>query len=583
MNLFNQLRESLQIIIEELVKDGQLPDTIKTQAVTVEPPRDPSHGDVATNAAMVLAGQAKCKPRDLAEKLAEKLRGIDHVTEVDVAGPGFINLRFSMDYWLQIIPAILTSGVSYGDSNAGDGNKINVEYVSANPTGPMHIGHARGAVYGDALAGLLSKVGYDVTREYYINDAGAQVDVLARSAYLRYREACGETIEIPEGLYPGDYLIRAGERIKAEYSEALLSADESEWLPKVKPLAIEEMMHLIREDLAELGIHHDVFTSEKSLHEAGKIEAAIKRLDAKGLMYRGVLEPPKGKKPDDWEEREQLLFKSTEYGDDVDRALQKPDDSYTYFAADLAYAQDKIDRGFETLVYMLGADHGGYKKRMEAAISALSDKKVICDIKLCQLVHLLKNGEPVKMSKRAGNFETVRDVIDAVGKDIIRFIMLTRKNDMVMDFDLDKVKEQSKENPVFYVQYAHARAKSLLRLAADDMAEAVTLSEAPDAELLAMLNTESEIALIRELAQYPRIVEAAAMACEPHRIAYYLQGLAAVFHGLWNVGNNDESLRFVVAGQTQLTAARLALARAVALVVASGLQVLGVEPAEELR
>lgn len=582
MNLYSDLKNKLQVVLEDMKAAGSLPAEVKFDAITVEPPRDASHGDMATNAAMVLAGQAKSNPRAIAEQIAEKLKLVEHVTEVSVAGPGFINLRFAPVYWQQAVSAILTDGGSYGNSAVGDQRHINVEYVSANPTGPLHIGHARGAVYGDALATLLLKAGYKVTKEYYINDAGAQVDVLARSAYLRYREACGETIEIPAGLYPGAYLIGVGESLKETYGTALLGKAEGEWLADVKAFAIESMMALIKADLLDLGIRHDVFISEKSLHDAGKIPESIELLTAKGLIYRGVLEPPKGKKPADWEEREQLLFKSTDFGDDVDRALQKPDGSYTYFAADLAYAQHKIARGFDTLVYMLGADHGGYRKRMEAAISALSDGKVSTDIKLCQMVHLLKDGEPVKMSKRAGNFETVRDVLDTVGKDILRFIMLTRKSDMVMDFDLDKVKEQSKENPVFYVQYAHARAKSLLRLAAGEQADAHAQSEKPDAALLAMLASPAELALIQLLAQYPRIIEAAAAAYEPHRIAFYAQELAAAFHGLWNLGNGAEELRFIVRDNPQLTAARLSLARAVAVVVASALNVLGVTPAEEL-
>jgi len=583
MNIFKQLHIKLQGIIHELKAEGALSESVNAAAVTVEPPRDPSHGDIATNAAMVLAGQAKKNPRDLASLIAKKLESLEEVATVEIAGPGFINLRLTPQSWLNVIPAILSHGICYGESDAGAGHKINVEYVSANPTGPLHVGHSRGAVYGDALASLLKFVGYDVTREYYINDAGAQVDVLARSAYLRYREACGETVEIPKGLYPGAYLIPVGQALKQAHGTTLMTMGEPQWLPVVKPFAISQMLTLIKHDLADLGIHHDVFVSEQSLHDAGKIQQAIALLGEKGLIYRGVLEPPKGKLPDDWEEREQLLFKSTAYGDDVDRALQKPDDSYTYFAADLAYAQDKIARGFATLVYMLGADHGGYKKRMEAAVSALSDKQVNADIKLCQLVNLFKDGEPLKMSKRAGNFETVRDVLDTVGKDILRFIMLTRKSDMVMDFDMDKVKEQSKENPVFYVQYAHARAKSLLRLAEEQSPQALEMSQVPTQELLALLSQDQEMALIRDLASYPRMVEAAAAACEPHRVAYYLQELAASFHGLWNSGNQEEGLRFIVASQPQLTAARLALARAVAIVVASGLSILGVEPAEELR
>lgn len=580
MNLFQHVRTRIDTVIAAMIVAGELDESVKDLPITVEPPRDASHGEVSTNVAMVLAGKAKSNPRALAEKLVEQFKTFPHLTEATIAGPGFINFRFQPEFWQQVVPAILSLGEHYGDSDMGAGRSVNVEYVSANPTGPLHIGHARGAVYGDALALLLKKSGHSVTREYYVNDAGSQVDVLARSAFLRYREACGEVIgEIPAGLYPGDYLIPAGQALKAEYGDSLLAQSETQWLPSVKRFTINAMMDIIRGDLKKLGIEHDVFTSEQSLHDAGAIPKAIDVLTAKGVMYRGVLEAPKGKKPDDWEEREQLLFRSTDFGDDCDRAIQKPDGSYTYFAADLAYAQHKIDRGFDSLVYMLGADHGGYKKRMEAAIGALSDKKVHADIKLCQLVHLFQNGEPFKMSKRAGNFVTVEDVVEAVGKDILRFIMLTRKNDMVMEFDLAKVKEQSKENPVFYVQYAHARTHSLQRIAREQMPDALELSLTPDVSLLA---SDAELSLIRVMAEFPRLIEAAASAHEPHRVAFYLQELAAAFHGLWNVGNGNESLRFLVQGNPQLTAARLALARSVACVVACGLQVLGTKPLEEL-
>lgn len=646
MNLFTTIKSELLRAIAALQAAGTLPEGLNTAAVTVEPPRDPAHGDVATNAAMVLAGQAKMKPREVAEKIVEALNTFANETgrngaaassaavseegegdnprsrfaeacqappmgevlssllSAEIAGPGFINLRFAPAFWQQVIPAMLKAGIHYGDSTIGAAQKINVEYVSANPTGPLHIGHARGAVYGDALARLLAKAGYDVTKEYYINDAGAQVDVLARSAYLRYREACGETVNIPEGLYPGEYLIPVGQALREQYGERFLPCPdetkrnsetvpgegqaerglfpEAEEMSVIKRFAIEAMLQRITDDLAGLGIHHEVFISEQSLHDRGAIPETINALKAKGLIYHGVLEPPKGKLPDDWEEREQLLFRSTEYGDDIDRALQKSDGSYTYFAADLAYAADKITRGYHSLIYMLGADHGGYKKRMEAAIAALSERRVEADIKLCQLVHLLRDGEPVKMSKRAGNFETVHDVTQAVGKDILRFIMLTRKNDMVMDFDLEKVKEQSKDNPVFYVQYAHARAQSLLRIGEAEMPEAAVEAQQPGAALLGLLDTPAELALIRELAQFPRVVESAAIAHEPHRIAYYLQELAAKFHGLWNLGHGEERLRFLVRDNRELTAARLALARAVAIGVASGLNILGVEPVDEL-
>ena len=553
-----------------------------TDAITLEPPRDPSHGDLSTNAAMVLAGQAKQKPRDIAEKLAEVLRRAPEVEMVEVAGPGFINLRLAPAAWQAVLPVILAEGNSFGNSRIGAGQNINVEYVSANPTGPLHIGHARGAVYGDALATVLIKAGYNVTKEYYINDAGAQVNVLAESALLRYREALGEDIgEIPAGLYPGEYLKNVGEALLAAHGRDLLRESHARQIEIARDIAIDCMMALIKHDLAEMGIVHDVFTSEAKLRE--KIPAAIRVLEEKGYVYRGVLEAPKGEKVEDWEPQEQLLFRSTEFGDDADRTVAKADGAYTYFAGDLALTLDKVSRGFDVLIYMFGADHGGYVKRMEASAAALSDKKVSVDIKLCQLVHLTKNGEPVRMSKRAGNFVTARDVLDEVGKDILRFVMLMRKTNQDMDFDLAKVKEQSKDNPVFYVQYAHARAKSVLRLAREQMASAYHASENMDLLDVTLLSHPAELALIKLLAAWPRQVEQAAVAHEPHRIVYYLQELAACFHGLWNVGSKDADIRFVQADQPALTAARLALARALTVVVASGLNVCGVDPVEELR
>jgi arginyl-tRNA synthetase len=517
------------------------------------------------------------------------------MTEVTVAGAGFINMRLAPSVWQSVIPVILTQGKRFGDSAIGAGKRINVEYVSANPTGPLHIGHARGAVYGDALATLLMKAGYNVTKEYYINDAGAQIAVLTKSALLRYREALGEAIgEIPAGLYPGEYLRGVGEGLKEKYDEKLhelaqqASLDKSvlplhlfDQLDEVILFAVDSMMALIKHDLADMGIHHDVFTSEAKLHKAGKIKEAIKKLEEKGFVYRGTLEPPKGEKVEDWEPQEQSLFKSTAFGDDADRTLAKADGTYTYFAGDIAYTMDKISRGFDTLIYMFGADHGGYVKRMEASAAALSDNKVSVDIKLCQLVHLTKNGEPVRMSKRAGNFVTARDVLDEVGKDILRFVMLMRKTNADMDFDLAKVKEQSKDNPVFYVQYAHARAKSVLRLAAEQMPEAYAASEKQADTTL--LTNAAELTLIKLLAGWPRLVEQAAVAHEPHRIIYYLQELAASFHGLWNVGSKDAEIRMLQADKPEVTAARLALARALTVVVASGLDVCGVMPVEELR
>ncbi|PZP84365.1 MAG: arginine--tRNA ligase [Azospirillum brasilense] len=579
MNLFQTYREHILAAVEAVAPG------YKTDAITLEPPRDATHGDLSTNAAMVLAGQAKQKPRELADKLAEQLRAMPNVEKVDVAGPGFINITLSAAAWQAVVPAILSDGLSYGNSTIGAGQKINVEYVSANPTGPLHIGHARGAVYGDAIAGLLLKAGFDVTKEYYINDAGGQVEVLARSALLRYREACGEAIgEIPAGLYPGEYLKGVGSALFEKYDAALLSMPEAEQLTIAKETAISAMMALIKHDLADLGIHHDVFTSEAKLHESRKVDAAIEKLSKAGHVYRGVLEPPKGEKPpEDWEPQEQLLFRATEFGDDSDRTLEKADGARTYFAGDLGLTLDKIERGFTTLIYMFGADHGGYVKRMEAMTAALSDRTAGVDIKLCQLVHLFKNGEPVRMSKRAGNFVTVRDVLDEVGRDILRFVMLMRKTNQDMEFDLDKVKEQSKDNPVFYVHYAHARAKSVLRMAREQMPDAFEASTKPDAAMLALLTHPAELALIKLLAAYPRLIEQAAVAHEPHRILYFLQEVAASFHGLWNVGSKDAEIRMIQPEQPQLTAARLALARAMAVVLASGLTTCGVEPVEELR
>ncbi|MDX2094877.1 MAG: arginine--tRNA ligase [Alphaproteobacteria bacterium] len=581
MNLFEIYRTHVLAAVEAVLPG------VNTDAITLEPPREAAHGDLSTNAAMVLAGQVKAQggkanPREIAEKLAEKLRAVEGVVEVVVAGPGFINFTLAPDVWQAVLPVILSAGKSYGNSRIGAGRNVNVEYVSANPTGPLHIGHARGAVYGDALATLLLKSGHTVTKEYYVNDAGAQVEVLARSALLRYREALGEDIgAIPEGLYPGEYLKSVGAVLQEMHGARLLDLPMEEQIAQARGVAIDAMMALIKSDLADMGIHHDVFTSEARLHRENKVDAAIALLTKKGHVYRGVLEPPKGEKVEDWEPQEQLLFRSSAFGDDADRTLEKADGSRTYFAGDLALTMDKVERGFDTLIYMFGADHGGYVKRMEASAAALSDGAVAVDIKLCQLVHLTKNGEPVRMSKRAGNFVTARDVLDEVGKNILRFVMLIRKTNQDMDFDLDKVKEQSKDNPVFYVQYAHARAKSVLRLAREQMPEAFAASE--KAADFSLLSHPAELTLIKLLAGWPRLVEQAAVAHEPHRIVYYLQELAACFHGLWNVGSKDADIRFVQAGQPALTTARLALARALAVVVASGLDVCGVEPVEELR
>ena len=579
MNLFADIRSVVITSLDALVAEGILPDGLSTASVSVEPPRDASHGDMATNAAMVLAKPAKMNPRAIADALASKLTEDARIASVEVAGPGFLNLRLADGIWQGVVKAALTDP-DYGKSTLGQGQKIMVEYVSVNPTGPLHVGHTRGAVFGDTLASLLSYTGYDVTREYYINDGGAQVDVLARSVYLRYLEAHGQEVAFEDGTYPGDYLVAVGEALKAKVGDDFVDKGEQYWLEEIREFATEKMMDIIRGDLAMLGVEMDVFFSEKSLYGTGKIEGAIAKLDAKGLIYRGTLEPPKGKMPDDWEAREQTLFKSTDFGDDVDRPVQKSDGSWTYFAPDIAYHYDKVERGFDALINVFGADHGGYVKRMKAAVSALSDDKVPLDIKLTQLVKLTKNGEPFKMSKRAGNFVTLSDVVEAVGKDVTRFHMLTRKNDAPLDFDFDKVTEQSKDNPVFYVQYAHARVQSVLRKARDE-GIAVTDADLQAADINSLTH-EAEIAVAKKLAEWPRLVEIAAKGHEPHRIAFYLYDLASEFHGLWNRGNDDVSLRFLQPGDIATTQAKIALIRAVSVVIAHGLGILGVTPAQEM-
>ncbi|WP_170509285.1 arginine--tRNA ligase [Ruegeria arenilitoris] len=581
MNLFSEIRGLVLDALTQMQSEGALPEGLSFDNVAVEPPRDAAHGDMATNAAMVLAKPAKMKPRDIADALAAKLAADERITSAEVAGPGFLNLRLAPSAWQGVLGAVLEQGTDYGRSTMGQGLKVNVEYVSANPTGPLHVGHTRGAVFGDALASLLAYSGHDVTREYYINDGGAQVDVLARSAFERYREANGLSPEIAEGLYPGDYLIPIGEALKEKYGDSLLDKLESEWLAEVRVFATDAMMDLIRADLKALGVEMDVFFSEKSLYGTGKIEAALKSLSDKGLIYEGVLEPPKGKTPEDWEPREQTLFKSTAHGDDVDRPVKKSDGSWTYFAPDIAYHYDKVSRGFDALIDVFGADHGGYVKRMKAAVSALSDGKVPLDIKLTQLVKLWKNGEPFKMSKRAGNFVTLRDVVDQVGPDVTRFVMLTRKNDAPLDFDFDKVLEQSRENPVFYVQYAHARVMSVLRRAAEAgiAADDATLKAAD----LSKIDHAAELVVAKKLAEWPRLVEIAARTNEPHRVAFYLYELAGDFHALWNKGNEEMSLRFLQDGDAATSQAKIALARAVSVVISAGLGILGVTPAQEMR
>ena len=557
--------------------------------VVVEPPRDPSHGDMATNAAMVLAKDAGKKPRELAEKIAEALRGDDMITKAEVAGAGFINLTLKPHLWAEELRVVLAAGKEYGRSNIGNGDKVNVEYVSANPTGPMHVGHGRGAVFGDALANLLSFAGFDVTREYYINDAGAQVDALARSAFLRYREALGEAITIPDGLYPGEYLKPVGGELAAKYGPKLSAMSESQWLPIVRAKAVAMMTDMIRADLAALNVRHDVFFSERSLIEGGKdqVTATIKSLQASGEVYEGRLPPPKGGNLEDWEDREQTLFRSTSFGDDVDRPLKKSDGSYTYFASDIAYHKSKFDRGFCNMIDVWGADHGGYIKRMQAAVKAVSGGKAELDVKLVQLVRLLRAGEPVKMSKRSGDFVTLREVVEEVGKDAVRFDMLYRKNDAVLDFDLAKVIEASRENPVFYVQYGHARGESVFRNARETMPDLPVSSKARAGFLkdaaLDRLSDSGELSMLRRIALYPRIVEAAALAHEPHRIAFYLYELASEFHAHWTRGKDLPHLRFIIQNDPDTTTARLALVQGIVTVLASGLALLGVEAPEEMR
>ncbi|MFM2357107.1 MAG: arginyl-tRNA synthetase, partial [Pseudomonadota bacterium] len=579
MNLFSDIRTLVIDSLAAMTAAGELPQGLDISAVAVELPRDPAHGDMATNAAMVLAKPAGQNPRAIAEALAARLRGDARVVAADVAGPGFLNLRLIPSVWQGVVRAALTEGVGYGRSRMGEGRRVNVEFVSANPTGPMHVGHTRGAVFGDALAALLSFAGHEVTREYYINDGGTQVDVLARSAYERYREAHGLSPEIAEGLYPGDYLIPVGEALKARYGDSLLNQPESVWLDDVREFATSRMMEMIRGDLALLNVHMDVFSSEKAIAASGEVEKAIETLRAMGLIYEGTLEPPKGELPDDWEPRQQTLFRSTDFGDDVDRPVQKSDGSWTYFAPDIAYHWNKVSRGFDLLIDVLGADHGGYVKRLKAVVSALSGNRVPLEVKLIQLVKLFRNGEPFKMSKRAGTFVTLRDVVEQAGADVTRFVMLTRKNDAALDFDFAKVLEQSKDNPVWYVQYAHARVRSVLRRAGDMgiAADDATLAGAD----LTKLAHEAELGLARKIAEWPRVIEIAAKGQEPHRIAFFLYEIASDLHALWNRGNDDTSLRFIQEGDVATSQAKIALARATGVVISAGLGILGVTPAEE--
>jgi len=573
MNLFAEIRALVVAQLEAMMAEGVLPTGLELAAVAVEPPRDAAHGDMATNAAMVLAKPSGMKPRAIADDLAARLMADPRIAGADVAGPGFLNLTLSRDLWAGVVNAVLNEP-AFGLSDMGAGRRVLVEYVSANPTGPLHVGHTRGAVFGDALAALLDYAGWNVTKEYYVNDGGAQVDVLARSVYLRYLEAHGQAVSFEDGTYPGDYLIEVGQALKNKVGDAYVGQDERVWLDDVRRFGIDAMMALIRADLAKLNVTMDSFFSERSLYGTGLIEAAIADLDAKGLIYQGTLEPPKGKLPEDWEAREQTLFRSTAHGDDVDRPVQKSDGAWTYFAPDIAYHYDKVQRGFDELIDVFGADHGGYVKRMKAAVSALSDGRVPLDIKLCNLVKLYRNGEPFKMSKRAGTFVTLSDVVEQVGPDVTRFVMLTRKNDAPLDFDFAKAVEQSKDNPVFYVQYANARVHSVLRKAAE---AGIDITARP------VLEDEAEFAVARKLAEWPRLVEIAARNHEPHRIAFYLYELASEFHALWNRGNDKPELRFLQEGNTLASSGKIALPRAVSVVISAGLGILGVTPAEEMR
>jgi arginyl-tRNA synthetase len=581
MNLFQHFQDEIAAIV---ASSEALPDDLSLSNLTVEPPRDSSHGDMATNAAMVLAKQARMKPRDIAELIAPGIGELDGVDSVEIAGPGFINIRLGADFWAHRLREILIQGKSYGESNLGRGQPVNVEYVSANPTGPLHVGHARGAVFGDALASLMAKAGYDVTREYVINDAGNQIDALARSVHHRYCEALGvDKGPMPEGLYPGDYLIEPARKLAERDQDKWLDAPEEEWLPELRLYSVDEMMALIRDDLSAMGIHQEVFTSERSLHVDGRVQDVITELESRDQVYTGVLEPPKGKKLDDWEPRPQLLFRATAWGDDVDRPLRKSNGDWTYFAADIAYHLDKYRRGFSQMIDVFGADHGGYVKRMIAATRAVSNDEAELTIRLCQMVNLFDGGEPVKMSKRAGTFVTLRDLVDRVGKDVVRFMLLTRKNEAPLDFDFARVLEQSRDNPVFYVQYAHARCCSVFRNVERDMPRLDVSRDALQSAELSRLAHPEELALIRLMASWPRQVEQAAEAAEPHRLSFYLYDLASAFHAFWTRGRDAEELRFIHPDDPELTKARLALVDGVRTVIRSGLDVLGVTPVEEMR
>jgi arginyl-tRNA synthetase len=588
MNIFETFSVRLAAILAGLAETDRIPSGLSLARVVVEPTKDPAHGDLAINAAMVLAKEAGMAPRALAELIVAELAEDGDVLKAEIAGPGFINLTLQPAVFTQVLKSAVLAGTEHGRGSPKGGPKINVEYVSANPTGPMHVGHGRGAVFGDALASLLAFAGHDVTREYYINDAGAQVDVLARSAFLRYREALGEDIgAIPEGLYPGDYLVSVGQTLAEQYGPSLRDKPEWDWLPLVRQAAIDGMMAMIRDDLAALGVVHDLFFSERSLQgrdgNANAVHQTIEDLRSRDLVYEGRLPPPKGQKDEDWEDREQTLFRATKFGDDVDRPLLKSDGSYTYFANDIAYHRSKFTRGFAEMIDVWGADHGGYVKRMQAAVKAVTNGQSALDVKLCQLVRLLRNGEQVRMSKRSGDFVTLREVIDEVGRDAVRFMMIFRKNDATLDFDLAKVVEQSKDNPVFYVQYAHARCASIFRQAAEAFPDLDLSPQALAQADLSLLTDEAEIGIVKMIAAYPRMIDAAASSHEPHRVAFFVHDLASAFHSLWNKGKDSPQLRFVNQTDRKSTSARLAFVHAVRSVLASGLAVVGVTAPEEMR
>jgi len=584
MDLFSHFEKKIQIIVRDLIEEGHLPDSLGTSSVKAEPPRDPTHGDITTNVAMVLAKPANRAPKELAEIISERIAMFDQVSEVVIAGPGFINFNLEASFWHGILKEIIKLGVSYGNHDFGKGARVNVEFVSANPTGPLHVAHARGAVIGDVLGNLLSKVGYEVTKEYYINDAGTQVDKLALSTHLRYREILvKETPSFAEGFYPGEYLVEIAKLIAERDGEKWLGVDKKFWVKELKGFVINEIVENIKRDLSYLGIHHDVFSKESALIKNRVVEGVVEKLEKNGLIYEGVLEKPKGKQITDWEPRNQKLFRATKFDDEVDRPLQKSDGAWTYFANDIAYHFDKYNRGFTKMINIFGADHGGYVKRMQAATKAVSDNNACLEIKLCQIVHLKKGGKPLRMSKRAGNFVTLRELIDSVGKDVVRFFMLTRKNDTQMDFDLEKVLDQSKDNPIFYVQYAHARCCSVLRHAIENLSNKEISSETLEHVPLDTLNHPLELQLAKTLASWPRFVMNAAIANEPHRITNFLNDVATAFHSLWNKGNENAELRFIQPEAKHVTLARLALIKCVALTISSGLAVCGIEPMDELR